>query len=506
MAATLFWYDLETFGLDPRYDRIAQFAGLRTDEHLERLGEPVAIYCRPSPDYLPSPYSCLIHGITPQHALEAGVSDYELARTVREHMSRPATVVAGFNSLQFDDEFVRSLLYRNLFDPYEREWKNGNSRWDLIDLMRAAHDLRPEGIVWPKEESGRPIFTLSALAKANGIGHESAHDALHDVNATVDLARLVKARQPKLFRWYFSHRGRDSLRPLIDLVDRTALVHTSVAYTSDRGCTTLVAPVALDPENRNLLLAVDLRFDPASILDLSVEELRRRVFTKAAELDAPRLPLSRIRLNRCPALAPLSTLSDEAAGRLGIDVKQCLSHLAIVKRESELIQKLVAVYETPPPPLESEDPELRIYEGGFLPERDAALLAEAQSLLSTLPPHEAKRRLYEMRFLDDRPAQLIRRLFARNFPETLGEEEAKRWRSFCAGRLQLPPVADATDFATYSKVILQRLEDPATPARDRGILLALLDYRGRLEREVLEYGVDRGRPPAPDKAAPASGR
>ncbi|MDA8427170.1 MAG: exodeoxyribonuclease I [Treponema sp.] len=490
MASTIFWYDLETFGLDSRYDRIAQFAGMRTDPELERVGGELALYCTPTPDYLPSPYSCLVHGITPQHALESGVTDYELAKAIRQEMSRPGTVVAGFNSLQFDDEFVRSLLFRNLFDPYEREWKHGNSRWDVIDLMRAAHDLRPEGIVWPTQENGRPIFTLSALAKANGIGHESAHDALHDVQATIGLARLVKTRQPKLFRWYFSHRSRDSLRPLVDLVERRALVHSSVSYTSDRGCTTLVAPVALDPENRNQLIAIDLRFDPASILDLGVEELRRRVFTKEVELDAPRLPLSRIRLNRCPALAPLGTLSGEAAERLGLDVEACLANLEVIKRRPELIQKLVAVYETPPPPPESEDPELRLYEGGFLPESDAAQLAEAQSLLASLEPAEAKKRLYEMRFRDDRPAQLVRRFFARNFPQTLGEAEAARWRSFCAGRLQYPPVKGAADLATYSKVIEQRLADSTTPARDKAILHALLEYRGTLEREVLRYAAD----------------
>ncbi len=110
-------------------------------------------------------------------------------------MSVPGTTTAGFNSLQFDDEFVRNLLYRNLFDPYEREWRKGNSRWDLIDLMRAARDLRPEGIVWPEDEEGRPIFTLVALARANGIAHESAHDAMHDVLATVDLAQ-ARARPP----------------------------------------------------------------------------------------------------------------------------------------------------------------------------------------------------------------------------------------------------------------------------------------------------------------------
>ncbi len=490
MARSFFWYDLETFGLEPRYDRVAQFAGVRTDENFELVGEKLILYCKPTADYLPSPQACLVHGITPQAATEAGVTDYELARRVRTELLEPGTTTLGYNTLQFDDEFLRSLFYRNFFDPYEREWKNGNGRWDLVDLMRAARDLRPEGLVWPTGEEGKPIFTLEALAKANGVAHKTAHDAMHDVLATIGLARLLKARQPKLFDWYFTHRTRDSLRPLINLVEREPLLHTAAAYTSVRGCTTLVAPVSLDPENRNQLLAIDLRYDPAEILDLPVEELRRRVFTKAEELEVPRLPLARIRLNRCPALAPRSALSPEAAERLGIDVAACQAHLELIKREPELIQKLSAVFEGPLPPSEESDPELRIYSDGFFPEEDAALFSVVHETLAAAGPEglgAAKAKLYRLRFQDDRPAQMLRRFFARNYPETLGDEEARRWRSFCAGRLQLPPVPEAADLGGFNKFITQRLEAPSLPARDKAILLALLDYRGELETAVLDY-------------------
>jgi len=494
MAKSFLWYDLETFGLEPRYDRIAQFAAARTDERLEPTGERIVLYCKPSPDYLPSPQSCLVHGITPQFALEEGLGEYEFATRIREAMSVPGTTVAGFNSLKFDDEFVRNLLYRNLYDPYEREYRSGNSRWDLIDLLRAARDLRPEGLVWPEDDSGRPIFTLVALAKANGVAHEAAHDAMHDVLATVGLARLVRERQPKLFRWYLSHRTRDSLRPLIDLVDRKPLVHSSASYTSARGCTTLVAPVSLDPENRNQLLAIDLRFDPEPIVGLPVEELRRRVFTKAELLDEERIPLSRIRLNRCPFLAPISTLSDEAAGRLGIDVAACKEHLAVIAREPELIQKLSAVFDSPAPPDEPDDPELQLYSSGFFPDADRAAFDAVHEAIAADGPAQARPRAYSLGFADPRPAQMIRRLFARNWPETLSPPEARRWRSFCAARLQMPPLPEATDLGTFTKAIEQRLESPMTPARERGILLALLEYRGTLEREVLDYpaGAARG--------------
>jgi exodeoxyribonuclease-1 len=487
MAPSILWYDLETFGLEPRYDRIAQFASLRTGEDLESLGDKTLLYCRPGPDYLPNPLSCLVHGITPQFASGAGLSDYDFAKALRDAMRAPGTTTAGFNSLQFDDEFVRNLLYRNLFDPYEREWRNGNSRWDLIDLMRAARDLRPEGIVWPEDEEGRPIFTLVALARANGIAHESAHDAMHDVLATIDLARLLRSRQPKLYEWYWAHRTRDSLRPLVDLVDRTPLVHTAAGYTSRRGCTTLVAPVAVDPENRNQLIAIDLRFDPRSIVGLDVEELRRRVFTKKAELDEERVPLTRIRLNRCPFLAPMSTMSDSAAARLGIDRADCLEHLKVIKAEGELLQKMVAVFEMRDLPPESDDPELRIYAGSFFSEDDARAFEKAHERIANEGAAAAKAALYRLKFEDDRPAQMLRRLYARNFPETLGESERAKWRSFCASRLQLPPLGGATDLATYGKAIAQRLERPDTPARERGLLQELLAYKAELERAVMGY-------------------
>lgn len=487
MPSSFLWYDLETFGLEPRYDRIAQFAAARTDERLEPTGERIVLYCKPSPDYLPSPQSCLVHGITPQYALEAGLGEYEFATRIRAAMSVPGTTVAGFNSLKFDDEFVRNLLYRNLYDPYEREYRSGNSRWDLIDLARAARDLRPEGIVWPEDDEGRPIFTLGALARANGVAHESAHDAMHDVLATIDLARLVRSRQPKLYEWYLSHRTRDSLRPLIDLVDRRPLVHTSVSYTSPRGCTTLVAPIALDPENRNQLLAIDLRFDPAPIVGLPVEELRRRVFTKAELLDEERIPLSRIRLNRCPFLAPINTLSDEAAQRLGIDIVACREHLSAIVRAPELIQKLSAVFDSPLTPDELDDPELGLYSEGFFPDSDREAFATLHEIIAADGPVKARPRAYSLRFDDPRPAQMLRRLFARNWPETLPSAEARRWRAFCAARLQMPPLPEATDLGSFSKAVEQRLESPMTPARERGILLALLEYRGVLEREVLGY-------------------
>jgi len=495
MAASILWYDLETFGLDPRHDRIAQFAGLRTDDELEPVSDRVVLYNRITPDYLPSPYSCLVHGISPRETLEKGVPEYEFARAIRNEMLAPGSCVAGYNSIRFDDEFIRNLFYRNLFDPYEREWADGNTRWDVIDLFRATRDLRPDGITWPDGVDGKPDFRLVSLAAANAVPLESAHDAFYDIAATVRLAKLVKEAQPRLYDWYWKHRTRDSLRPLVNLADREPLVHTSAAYTSARGCSTIVAPVGMVPGRRDGLVAIDLRFDPSPLVDLPVDEIRRRVFTRKAELDdGERIPIVDIRLGRCPFLAPMSTMDAGAADRLGLDPELARERARGLSREPELIQKLQAVFSQPPQDTVEPDPEYRIYSGGFFRDEDKDAMAAVHEAISTLGPAEARPQAYGMPFIDERLPQLVRRLFARNWPGTLSKAEAARWRSFCAGRLLCPRIKGATDLAGFTKVVESLLANLDTPAEDKPMLLQLLEYRGTLELEILSYDKDPATP------------
>ena len=196
---TFLWHDYETFGLNTRRDRPAQFAGIRTDAELNEIGEPLMIYCQPANDYLPDPESCVLTGITPQHCLQHGVPEHAFAAQIEQVLAQPGTIGVGYNTIRFDDEVTRHLFWRNLIDPYGREWQNECGRWDLLDVVRMAYALRPDGIVWPVKEDGKPSFKLEDLARANGLLHETAHDALSDVRATIALARLVRTAQPKLF-------------------------------------------------------------------------------------------------------------------------------------------------------------------------------------------------------------------------------------------------------------------------------------------------------------------
>ncbi len=280
MTDTFLWFDLETFGRSPRTSRIAQFAGIRTNAELEIVDEPLMLYCQPALDLLPSPEATLITGISPQRARREGLIEPEFLARVHEALAQPGTCAVGYNSLRFDDEHLRHALYRNFFDPYQREYARGNSRWDLLDLARLLYALRPAGIEWPTREDGLPSFKLEHLARANGCGHSRAHDALSDVEALIDLARVFRRAQPRMWEYYYGFRKKPRALGVLDVANMTPVLHVSGMFSAAHGCAAIVAPIAEHPVVPGRIIAFDLGTDPQSLLDLEPDEI-------AAEGDPP---------------------------------------------------------------------------------------------------------------------------------------------------------------------------------------------------------------------------
>ncbi len=482
MAATFLWYDLETFGRDPRWDRIAQFAAVRTDGQLNPIDEPIVLYGKISPDYLPSPEACLITGLTPKRTAD-GLVEAELAAQIHAQMSVPGTCTVGFNSLKFDDEFIRNLFYRNFYDPYRREYASGNSRWDILPLVRLAHDLRPEGIEWVYDESGKPVFRLEELTTANGLDHEHAHDALSDVEATRAVAALIKETQPKLYDFYLGLRRKDEVRRIVNLQHRTPVLYNSPLFTRPEGTTSVVLPITVNPRNGNEILAFDLRFDPHLLLQCDEDELRRRIFTSREALAGDeRIPLVGIPVNKVPAVAPLSTLQTDQAQRLGLSLPE------IESRARELTERLDAepavaarirtVYHDGGPTA-YRDPDLNIYSGGFFGDEDRAVFEQ----IHLTPPEELLNN--PPTFADARGPEMLTRYVARNWPEVLSEPARKRWYSQCAGRLLAPEYDEALDFETYRKRLTNMMARNDVSPRDKTILKDLMDYAAWLERVIL---------------------
>ena len=367
---TFYWHDYETFGINPAVDRPSQFAGIRTDLDLNPIGDPLVLFCKPAPDRLPNPEACLVTGITPQAAYQKGVSEADFIRQIHTELAYAQTCTVGYNNLHFDDEVTRYTLYRNFYDPYAREYQNGNSRWDIIDLVRMCYALRPEGIEWPRYEDGRPSFRLEELSKANNLKHESAHDALSDVYATIALAKLVKTKQNKLFNYALSLKQKQNALNLLNVRDMQPIVHTSSKFPSETGCTSVVAPVALHPTNKNGVVVYNLRHDPSDLINATANEIRERLFTRTEDLPegVERIHLKTVHVNKSPMLAPLNTLTERATERLQLDMAVIEKHIAQLKKVNGLSQKIRNAlhdhqYEN------STDPELMLYTG-FLGEAD----------------------------------------------------------------------------------------------------------------------------------------
>ena len=469
---TFLWHDYETFGINPRVDRPSQFAAIRTDADLNVIGEPIMLYCQPAPDYLPDPTSCLITGITPQTCLERGIPEHEFAAQIEAALSEPGTIGVGYNTIRFDDEFTRFMLWRNLRDPYAREWQNNCGRWDLMDVVRTAYALRPDGINWPLKDISpeelasiaakeaknttnniaaqavntpatgqnkllKPSFKLEDLTKANGLAHEAAHDALSDVQATIDLARLIKKTNPKLFDFCLSLHKKD--RVVTELGLPTTLqnarpfLHISGKFPSEKGCIAIMFPLAMHPTNKNEMIAWDLAHDPSELALLKPDEIRLRMFTKSSDLPVgmTRLPIKTVHLNKSPmVISSLKTLSAEMAQKWGIDIAAQMKNAEKATELPDMSALWPVIFKRP----EAEnaaapDVDADLY-GGFIGNNDRRRLTQ---LIALEPDKLAEARTG---FEDERLEELVFRYKARNFPDILNDDEQERWYEHCSARLQ----------------------------------------------------------------------
>jgi exodeoxyribonuclease-1 len=431
---TFLWHDYETFGAHPQLDRPAQFAAMRTNMELEPVGEPINWYCQPARDVFPHPIASLITGITPQDAQRQGLIEAEFAAKIHSEMMEPGTCSAGYNSIHFDDEFSRNLFYRNFYDPYEREYKNNNSRWDLIDLARMCYALRPDGIEWPEHEPGKPSFKLEHLSAANQIAHEGAHEALSDVMATIGLARLIKTRQPRLYEWALGMRDQHHVMKLLSPANPKPLLHTSSRIPATRGCTTLVLPLSIYPDRKKSVIVFDLMSDPEPLLDLSAEEISDRLFTAASDMPVgvERIQLKAIHSNHVPMIAPQATLKGVDCKRIGLDLQRCNEHADKLLRVLPLVRNKVMDVFKPYQPGGDQNPDHMIYSGGFFSSADRRLMDN----IRRIKPGALVQQNWP--FKDPRLVEMLFRYRARNYPDTLDSGELEQWQRECLQRLQHP--------------------------------------------------------------------
>ena len=430
MTHTFLWHDYETFGRNPRRDRPAQFAAIRTDAKLNIIGEPIELFCHPPQDMLPDPQACLLTGITPQLTQQKGINEASFAHLIHQAFKEEGTCGVGYNTIRFDDEVTRFLFYRNLIDPYAREWQNACSRWDLLDVVRTMYALRPDGLVWPQREEGLPSFKLEDLTAANDLVHTQAHDALSDVYATIALARKIRELQPRLFEYCFALRKKARVQQEINLLKPQPIIHISGMYSAEKGCLAIVLPLMLHPSNSNEVIVYDLAHNPQELRGLSTQQIAQRLFTPQAVLakeGLERLPFKSIHLNKSPmVVSNLNTLRPDDLARWQIDLARCQSHATALLEQTELKNKLTQAYA----PLHEQqlDVDESLYTG-FINNADRHTLNQ----LRQLSPEALKQTRFS--FTDPKLFELILRYRARNWPDTLSPSEYDQWETLRVARL-----------------------------------------------------------------------
>ena len=474
-TATFFWHDYETWGTSPKWDRASQFAGIRTDWELNVIGQPLVSYCKPARDMLPHPEACLVTGITPQKADAEGLCEADFFKEIHKEFSRPGTCGAGYNSLRFDDEFTRYGFYRNFIDPYAREWQNGNSRWDLIDVVRLTRALRPEGIEWPEREPGVPSFRLEILTAANGISHEAAHDALSDVHATIALAKLIKEKQPRLYEYCLNLRFKHAAAKLLDIHSATPVLHVSRMIPARLGCISPVIPLAAHPTNKNSIIVYDLRHNPEDLIKLDARQIAERLFISQDDLPegVDRIALKEVHINKAPVLSPMNTLSDQAANEWQIDLKAIDEHLQMLQKTVGLDVKIRELFSGQH--FEAEkDPDAMLYDG-FIQASDRKV---CDQVLRTEPEKLAG---LQDHFNDIRLPELLFRYRARNWPETLSQQEKLHWQKFCRSRLNDEDQKLGINLKSFGQKLAFLSVDDSLDEQQRAIVDALLDWPAELE-------------------------
>jgi exodeoxyribonuclease-1 len=432
VASSFLFYDLETSGFNPRAARIMQFAGQRTDMQLQPIGQPHNHLIRMSDDVLPDPDAVLITGITPQKTIAEGMHEAEFLRIFQEEIATPDTIFVGFNTVRFDDEFMRYLHYRNFYDAYEWQWQQGRSKWDLLDVVRMMRALRPEGIQWPVDSAGKATNRLELIASINGLNHEHAHDALSDVLATIAVADLIRAKQPRLFDFLLKMRNKKDVAELVMKGD--PFVYASGKYPSEFQKTTVAAVLGEHPQGQAALV-FDLRHDPTQFAALDAAALAEAMRWRKPDEPGLRLPVKTLKFNRCPAVAPLGVLNPPSQERLQLDASVYMANYKKLKAvRDELAIKVVEALALMDAKQQARlvtdelDVDARLYENFFAPgDRNKMSVVRAAN------PDELSG--LDVKFTDDRLEALLPLYKARNFPKTLTDEERATWEQFRTRKL-----------------------------------------------------------------------
>ncbi len=470
---TFLWFDIETTGIHTHTDRIVSFACQRTSLDFIPIEQPCLIYAKPTPDHLPHPAAVLTHRLTPQFLWQEGLSPSLFAKRIYQEFNESNTIAIGYNSIRFDDEFIRHLFYRNFYPSY----KHTAHRWDLFDVILTMKAIRPAGLAWASNNS------LKALCTANGIDASCAHTAAGDALLAQALAQKAAVAQPKLWNFLLAQRSKNALKPYTQTANPSPFLHVSRHFTHpSKGHSCMpVLPIIPDPYNANKIWVVNLVLAPEELLTLSSDELYTRLFVKSARTQP--VGIKGFHLTRTPIALPWGSLQAPEWEALALSKKQSEHHakqwLQHKDEFKEKLQQALARKKADHLEAPTSDVDDALYHGKFLEYEDQAI---CQRIAHTLSYEKLK--AFKPCFTDERLPKLFGRYMQHNHPQEATPERKAQWYRYCLKQLTTPSHPHRLTFEQfYDELATLELETQVS-TQEQALLSDLRRFAQQLQKRL----------------------
>lgn len=374
----IFFFDYETSGVvrsGHQFPQIYDAGYVITDDNLNIIDEGNVII-KPRLDVIPTPMAFAITRLDIEKLERMGLPEYSgIAKFQRLMMEQPNTLIGGYNTMSFDDEVTRHTLYRNLKNPYQQEWQNGNARFDLYPLVQMVYAFSPSVMKWPLKDDGVVSLKLEDIAKENGVVHEQAHDALSDVKATIAVAKIIKENNPDLWNYFLWLTKKDNA--LSVLTENDMVFQTSTYFGKECRMTRPVHPLIMDRKVKTTRYCIDLSADPESVrmlAQMTPQEIAEIMFTKREDLPegSPRLPITKVTANKSPNIVRANDAAIRTRAKsFGYNPEHVFENMAFIRQNPQLkrvIQEaMISDFD------KNDDPEFNMY-SGFPSKRDEGIL------------------------------------------------------------------------------------------------------------------------------------
>ncbi|VFP86245.1 Exodeoxyribonuclease I [Buchnera aphidicola (Cinara pseudotaxifoliae)] len=460
------FYDYETFGKNVSVDRIAQFCSIEVDSEFKKFSKKKIFFCYPPIDYLPDPESILITKILPQYTHKYGINEYFFAKKIYKIFSQKNICIVGYNNINFDNLITRNLFYRNLFDPYEWSWKNGNFTWDIINILRAFYIFHPNTMIWPSDVNGIVSFKLFDITKINKIKHFNTHDAYSDVLATFLVAKYLYEKNKCFFLFLYKISHKKYILSFIYKNHNKPFFYLSSYFGSKNRNLGCVMIIGSHPNYKNTFIVIDLSVCLKKIFYLysSIE------YHKITIKNLFDCGIKIIYLNKSPLLFSYSSLSQYDCNRVQINYTLCQKNFFLLQNNIHIKNWIISFFTCTVPKKIVLDVDLMLYKN-FFSSKDKSLFV----LLHKRCP--LKWINWYPKFIDNRIREIFFRIKARNFLYLLNNREKKSWKKHCKNKINSNFINTYLD--NIKKLQLQQAKE-----ENLFVLKKLILYTKKIEYEI----------------------